>query len=168
MAEQVSHYQFSSQHLPATGSVRRTVLQDHAASFRAVPPPVSQFKNGVIGSQWPTLAAAMSRYEQKTAELFVSEAYNAVMAGLIRLDDRRRLAKRAFELGIRPFDAQLLLACAIRQWVIDRRYDPTPRADAPKLSWEHQTWKKGWVRAALFMGTAVAVDTVLLWYWLAQ
>lgn len=132
--------------------------------------PVSEaaLKSNIIGSQWPTLAAAMSRYQQHTAEVFVQEAYDKVMSGLIRLDDRRRLSRKAEELGIRPFDAQLLVACAIRQWAIDHQYDAKPSKEAPKLSWEHKTWRSYGLRVGIFMGTVIAIDCVVLWFWLVR
>ena len=93
-------------------------------------------------------------------------AYDAVEAGLIRHDDRQRLAAEAEDLGIRAFDAQLLIACAVRQWALDRRYDPTPSPDAPALSYEYRAWRRIWARIALVIGTAAVLDGVLLWKWL--
>lgn len=123
---------------------------------------------GLLGSNWPTLAGAMRRYEQNTAEVFTRAAYDCVMSGLIRLDDRRRLAQRAEELKIKAFDAQLLIACAIRQWALDHSYNPAPTPSAPKLSAEYRGWRKGWIRFAIFTGTAVAIDFILLWFWLGR
>jgi hypothetical protein len=98
------------------------------------------------------------------------------MDGLIRLDDRRRLAARAQELGIRPFDAQLLLACAIRHATIAKAYPthptyayhPVVSPAAPKLSFEYRSWTRAWLRFAILTGTALAVDAVLLWFWLVR
>jgi hypothetical protein len=108
----------------------------------------------------------MSRYHQSTAEEFTRLAYEAVEGGLIRHADRQRLAARAAEMGIRDFDAQLLIACAVRQWALDRRYDPRPSLAAPRLSFEYKSWGRAWVRVAILLGVAAAVDAVILWKWL--
>lgn len=125
----------------------------------------TQPRPGVIGENWPTLARAMSRYDQRTAETFSQMAYDAVCAGIIRLDDRERLASAAADMGIRPFDAQLLIACAIRKWAIDRQYDPTPTLNAPQLSYEYKTFRKVWLRAAIMVTFAVALDVIIILKW---
>ncbi len=122
---------------------------------------------GVIAAQWPSIGRALSRYDQNTAETFSRMAYDKVEAGLIRLDDRRRLADAAAALGIRDFDAQLLIACAIRRWALDRRYDAAPSKSAPALSFEYRSWKRVWTRIALVLGTAAAIDGIILWKWLS-
>ena len=48
-------------------------------------------------------------------------------------------ARAAVEMGIRDFDAQLLIACAIRKWNLDRRDLAVPNRDAPKLSFHHDS-----------------------------
>jgi hypothetical protein len=129
-------------------------------------PPASRPAQ-VIAEQWPTIAQAMGRYEQNRAEAFSRMAYEMVEAGLIRLDDRQRLARAAEEMGIRDFDAQLLIACAVRRWALDRRYDARPSISAPKLSFEYRSWHRMWVRTVLMLGTAIAIDGIILWKWLA-
>ncbi len=120
----------------------------------------------ILGERWPSLGRALSRYQQETAEHFSRLVYDAVEAGLIRHDQRQRLAAEAENLGIRPFDAQLLIACAVRQWALDHRYDATPSPDAPALSFEYRSWRRVWMRIGLVVGTAAALDIVILWKWL--
>jgi len=122
--------------------------------------------DGVLAQQWPRLSHAMSRYDERTAERFSQLAYEAVEAGLIRFAERQRLAAEAESLGIRPFDAQLLIACAVRKWVLDRRYDPTPSRRAPALSFEYKSFQKTWIRIALVLMTAAIVDGIILVKWL--
>ncbi len=74
-----------------------------------------------IAHRWPTLSQALGRYTERTADAFSQLAYDHVRAGLIRRTDRLRLSAAALNLGIRDFDAQLLIACAIRRWAIDHR-----------------------------------------------
>jgi hypothetical protein len=112
------------------------------------------------------LGAAMRQYEANTTETFTKVAYEAVEHGLIRLDERKRLARVAVGMGIREFDAQLLIACAVRQWVLDHRYESRPRPDAPRLSFEYKAWARGWMKFAVMAGTAAAVDAILLYNWL--
>jgi hypothetical protein len=121
----------------------------------------------ILSERWPTLSRALSRYEQGTAERFSQAAYECVDAGLIRLDDRRRLATEAVAVGIREFDAQLLIACAVRQWALDHRYDATPSPMAPKLSFEYQAWGRVWMRLAIVGGMAIALDAIIIWKWLS-
>ena len=123
-------------------------------------------RGGILAERWPSLGTALSRYEQGTAEHFSRMAYDAVEAGLIRHDDRQRLAAEAESLGIRPFDAQLLIACAVRQWALDRHYDPSPTLQAPRLSYEYRAWRRVWTRIALVLGTAAVLDSIILWKWL--
>jgi hypothetical protein len=120
----------------------------------------------ILRERWPTLGRALSNYQQNTAEQFSQMAYDAVEAGLIRHDQRQRLAAVAEVMGIRPFDAQLLVACAIRQWALDRRYDPTPTLNAPALSFEYKAWRRVCMRAAIVIGTAAALDIIVLVKWL--
>ena len=95
-------------------------------------------------------------------------AYDAIERGIIRGDARKRLAATAEVLGIRPFDAQLLIACAIRQWALDRRYDASPNPTAPALSPEFRGWHRAWARISLILGTAAILDVIILWKWLGK
>ena len=139
-----------------------------AAPLRAAEPirTAERASPPVLGDRWPTLAAALGRYQQNVAETFCQEAASAITNGLLRLDERRRLAALAEQLGIRPFDAQLLIACAIRQWALDHHYEVTPSPQAPRLSFEYRAWRLGWMRFALVAGLAVILDGVILWGWL--
>lgn len=123
------------------------------------PTPTSQLGQRLLG-------VALRQYEANVAEAFTRVAYEAVEHGLIRLDERRRLSRVAGEMGIREFDAQLLIACAVRQWVMDHRYEVRPSRDAPRLSYEYSAWRQGWIKFAIFTGTAAAIDAILLWGWL--
>jgi hypothetical protein len=122
---------------------------------------------GIVGERWPTLARAIGRYEQSVAERFSQAAYTAVEAGIIRLDDRRHLSALADQLGIRPFDAQLLIACAIRKWALDHTYDATPSKHEPALSFEYQAWHRLWPRLAIVVCTAAILDGLIIWKWLS-
>jgi hypothetical protein len=130
-------------------------------------PPLKNTGDGeILARQWPTLSRAISRYEQDTAERFTRMAYEAVDAGIIRKEHRERLAAAADSLAIRSFDAQLLIACAIRKWALDHRYDATPTYEAPALSFEYRAWSKLWVRLALVACFTVALEGIILWKWL--
>ena len=122
---------------------------------------------GILSERWPSLGRALSRYEQSTAEKFSQDAYDCVNAGIIRLEDRRRLAEEAERLGIRPFDAQLLIACAIREWAMDHQYDAAPSPDAPALSFEYRAWRRVWLRLAIVAGFAIGLDLIIIWKWLS-
>src|SRR6185369_13269727 len=117
---------------------------------------------GVLTEQWPSLARAMSQYEEGTAAHFSALAYDAVNEGMIRLEDRDRLADAARDMGIRPFDAQLLIACAIRKWSLDHRYDPTPTLTAPKLSFEYKSFRKVCLRVAILLSFAAVLDLIVI------
>lgn len=120
----------------------------------------------ILAERWPTLSAAMRKYEENNAESFTRIAYDAVEDGLIRLDVRTALARTAADMGIREFDAHLLIACAIRQWHLDRRHDATPSRDAPRLSYEYKAWHRGWRRFAIVTTCAVIMDVIVLYHWL--
>lgn len=128
-------------------------------------PPAALTTPGILADNWPTLARALGQYTQATAEEFSRLAYAHVHAGLIRRTDRTRLAAAAENLGIRSFDAQLLIACAIRQWSLDHAFDPTPEK-APRLAPEYRTNRDMWMRVAAVVGWAVFLDGVILWKWL--
>jgi hypothetical protein len=129
--------------------------------------PQAPVMPGILSERWPTLARALGCYQQNTAENFTRLAYDRVSAGIIRLDERQLLAHEAEQLGIRPFDAQLLIACAIRQWALDHAYDATPSYEAPALSFEYRSWHQAWVRVALILFTAVILDGIIIWKWLS-
>jgi len=114
--------------------------------------------DGILADRWPALAAAMGQYQQTVAEAFTREAYEHVTAGIIRLDARRHLAARAAELDIRPFDAQLLIACAVRQWALDR--EAVGVSGAP-VAPGRKAWP--WRRLAWLVLTAAALDAALIW-----
>lgn len=120
----------------------------------------------ILAQRWPTLAGAMRQYQQNVAEAFTRQAYDRVLAGVIRLDDRRELERVAEAMAIKPFDAQLLIACAVRQWALDHAYDPTPNPFAPLLSYEYRSWGKAWLRWAIVVATAVSIDGIIIWQWL--
>lgn len=122
---------------------------------------------GIVGERWPTLARAIGRYEQSVAESFSRAAYGTVEAGIIRLDDRRHLSALADQLGIRPFDAQLLIACAIRKWALDHTYQATPSKHEPALSFEYKAWHRLWPRLAIVACTAAILDGLIIWKWLS-
>ncbi len=113
------------------------------------------------------LSRALGRYEQGMAERFSQSVYDCVDSGLIRLDDRRRLAREASAAGIRDFDAQLLIACAVRQWGLDHCYDASPSPTAPALSFEYRAWGRVWRRLAIVGGLAIALDMIIIWKWLS-
>ena len=129
-------------------------------------PAAPQRTPEILGERWPSLGRALSRYQQSTAEHFSRLAYDTVEAGLIRHHERQRLAAEAEDLGLRPFDAQLLIACAVRQWALDHRYDAAPTPEAPALSFEYKAWRRVWTRIGLVVGTAAALDIIILWKWL--
>jgi hypothetical protein len=112
----------------------------------------------ILSDAWPTLAAAMHRYEQNVAEEFTREAYHRVSAGIIRHDARKRLAARAAELNIRPFDAQLLIACAVRQWSLDKGAVKKPIGKSFRDS-----VSSSWRRMALLAILAGVLDAILIW-----
>jgi len=122
---------------------------------------------GVIAQHWPSISRAMSRYQENAAETFSRIAYDSVEAGLIRLDQRQKLAAVAEAMGIREFDAQLLIACAIRRWAMDRRYSAAPSRGAPALSFEYHSWRRAWMRVGMILTTATIIDSIILWKWLS-
>jgi len=137
-----------------------------AASSVAQADQSSAAEPSLLSERWPTLAVALGQYEHNVAETFTREAYDCVEMGLLRFDARRALAGRAETLGIRPFDAQLLIACAIRKWSLDHQYEPLPSLHAPKLSYEYALWKKVWLRFTLVTATAIVVDYLVIMAWL--
>lgn len=137
------------------GSERR-VPAGRAAS--ATPWPTGESPS-ILAERWPALAAAMQRYKQNVAEEFTHEAYRRVAAGIIRFDDRQHLSALARKMDIRPFDAQLLIACAIRQWSVDQ----TAAVPVPTLLKLRPATRRAWRRLAAMVGLAAALDVVLIW-----
>jgi hypothetical protein len=117
----------------------------------------------ILGERWPVLRRAMGKYSERVAEEFSQKAYEHVEGGIIRQDGRRELALAAKQMEIREFDAQLLIACAVRKWGMDRRYDASPSPEAPELSAEYKAWGRVWKRIALVIGMAAVVDGVIIW-----
>lgn len=147
------------------GSGRRGSFADGPGEARGF--PGCGAAGQILAERWPTLVRAMSRYQENVAEEFTHKAYEVIQAGVIRLEDRRQLAEAAAEMGLRDFDAQLLIACAVRQWSLDRQYDASPRPDAPKLSFEYRSWSKAWLRFGIIVGAALGVDLVIIMKWLS-
>jgi len=121
----------------------------------------------ILAGRWPSLSTAMSRYEKNTAEHFSRLAYEAVEHGLIRQEQRQLLAEKAQDIGLGAFDAQLLIACAVRQWAMDHQHDASPNFDAPELSFEYKSWHRAWIRFGLLIGFAAAMDLVIILKWLS-
>ncbi len=130
------------------------------AATTSVPPVAPNSAPGILDDRWPMLAAAMQRYRQNVAEEFTREAYGRVAAGIIRFDDRKRLAALAQQMEIRPFDAQLLIACAVRQWSVDRTGEKA--VPSKKISL-HPKHRSAWRKLTLMVILAAALDVVLIW-----
>jgi len=149
-----------------------TILHDSHTDTQTV------IENGgaEFAQRWPVMRRGISligvekdekgQLERKDMEIFSAIAYDAVEAGIIRLEERNRLAKEAQEMGMRAFDAQLLIACAIRQWVMDHQYDATPSKEAPKLSPEYRAWRMSWARLWALAAITIVVEAIILWRWL--
>ena len=169
MADELSNFAISpSRQSWASGSVGAIARRPEQvpAVRKQEPPGGGGGGEAILAKNWPTLASAMGRYEKNRAEAFTRQAYDCVFSGLIRLEDRQRLAAAAEDIGIRPFDAQLLIACAIRQWSLDHIFDNTPDLQAPKLSAEYRNWKRVWMRFGIVVALVITLDTILLWNWL--
>lgn len=130
------------------------------------PAPAPAQRSLVLHERWPTLAAAMGQYQQNLAEEFSRRAYDCVHQGLITGSDRRRLAHEADELGLRPFDAQLLIACAIRQWSLDRPQLIQHRAARSHLKLHRPIARRRWYGYAIIGVAALAIDTAIVMLWL--
>ena len=150
--------------LAVTSSTQHAAEPQNSTPAPAAPAPP---RTPILTERWPALGRALEHHSQGLAEAFTRTAYDAVISGLIRHSDRKRLARQAAALGLRPFDAQLLIACAIRQWSLDHRYDAAPSPRAPALSVEFRSWKCTCMRVALVVGTAAILDGIVLWKWLA-
>lgn len=118
--------------------------------------------------QWPTLAAAMGQRQQNLAEDFSRNAYHCVREGLITGSDRKRLAHEAAEMGLRPFDAQLLIACAIRQWALDRPVTGMAKEKflCRKQKKSHSAVSHRWWKFAAVGLVAVIIDSAIILLWL--
>lgn len=120
----------------------------------------------ILHDRWPSLAAAMGQYQQNLAEEFSRRVYACVHEGLISGSDRRRLAREAADLGLRSFDAQLVIACAIRQWSLDqpaRRRKPISQMRFPS---RRPIVHKLWFRVAIIGLMALLIDTTIIMLWL--
>jgi hypothetical protein len=78
-----------------------------------------------------------------------------------------RAAAEAEDPGIKPFAAQTLIACAIRQWALDRKYDPRPSWKGARLPFEYRAWQRVWMRIRIVPGFAAAFDAIVIWKWLS-
>jgi hypothetical protein len=116
----------------------------------------------ILDERWPALHQAMQDYKREVADDFSRLAYRSVNAGIIRLEDRKRLGKAAYRAGIRDFDAQLLIACAIRQWAIDQSAKGK-FARRPRKRLAENRWRR-WVAVA---GAAAVLDAIVVWNWLS-
>ena len=121
--------------------VPREILQEPAEVSRleAVHPEP-------LAAKWPGLGDALVAYQRNVAAAFAEEAYWSVEEGVIRMEERQRLAARGRQLGLRPFDAELLIACALRDWA----------ADHPGRRWKRAAQKKAGGLWKLWVGAAVA------------
>jgi len=115
----------------------------------------------LLADRWPALLKAMQDYKKQVADDFSQLAYRHVTEGIIRYDDRRRLAKASARAGIRPFDAQILIACAVRQWTLDQGIERlrAPRPMPSANSRHAFTWRT-WTAAGL---VALIADAFLIW-----
>jgi hypothetical protein len=101
------------------------------------------------------------------ADVFSGLAYGCVSDGIVRFEDRRRLARAAVRLGLRPFEAQLLIACAIRQKTLDQgRSSPTQRVPARTIQ-RRTTTISAWKTFALLAATAASLDFLVIYLWLS-
>jgi hypothetical protein len=104
------------------------------------------------------------------ADVFSQLAYRCVDSGIVRLDQRRQLARAAVRLGLRPFEAQLLIACAIRQKTLDEGPKPwhgRPAHDRAKLDSARPKRLSPWKTLALLAATAASLDVLLIYLWLS-
>ncbi len=149
-------------HAPAAGRPLRYAGADVEMSQRRLDPSVFQ-------KQWPLVGAALSQYQRHTAEAFCDQVYAAISHGLLRLDQRTALARQAESLGIRPFDAQLLIACTIRQWALDQGQSVGPplraQDDHPAGAARHKT-RERWLRFLVMLLLAVALDVAIIMYYI--
>jgi hypothetical protein len=104
------------------------------------------------------------------ADVFSQLAYRCVDNGIVRLDHRRQLARAAVRLGLRPFEAQLLIACAIRQKTLEQGPQFCHRPPAPDqatLDPPRPQRFSPWKTLALLAATAASLDILLIYLWLS-
>jgi hypothetical protein len=101
------------------------------------------------------------------ADAFSDLAYRCVDSGIVRLEDRRQLARAAVRLGLRPFEAQLLIACAIRQKTLDQGLKPRPALTAHDRPKENPSPRRlaPWKTLAFLTATAASLDLLLIYLW---
>ena len=138
---------------------RSSAPQTPEPALQAMEPARRDDRPELLAARWPVLGAALASYQSNVAAAFAEEAYWCVEDGVIRMEERRRLEERAQMLGIRPFDAQLVMACAIRDWV----FDHGPRRRKPVVRQGGGAWR--WWVAALV--AALVMDVVVV-VWLFQ
>ncbi len=120
----------------------------------------------VLSERWPVIAAAMNRYQQNLAENFSRQAYMCVQNGLISGSDRHALARDAEKMGLRAFDAQLLIACAVRQWAIDQQNHVAVHKNSQKsIKREIVLHFPLWLKYATTVLIAILLDCAIIWYW---
>jgi hypothetical protein len=127
-------------------------------------------------ARWPALAVAMRNYQERQALGFLDAVQAEIVNGLIPGAARRRLANRATDDGISPFDAQLLIACALREWKGEpsakprvantqhQRVNPRTRFDTsttPRIPARHWSIPLGIVTVA------AVLDVAVLSWWLS-
>jgi hypothetical protein len=119
----------------------------------------------------PTIdSAAAPAGPQHPADVFTGLAYASVSNGIVRMEDRHRLARAAVRLGLRPFEAQLLIACAIRQKTLEE--GPRVRQSPPAARPARKAATAGrrasfWKPLGALIALAASLDTLVIYLWLS-